>query len=180
MKEYHRDRIHAEVFDNDPRMIQFYADAEARERKPSEGLKEALEFLRERGKTTSIVSEVSSVPGTLTIIAFLRAHQFVHLFDEVITPAGRFTTEGTLLDEKTFKGANKKDGTIFERLSSYLDSKGVSAGRRAMVGDDPKQDVELAKKYGFVTVQFCGIIDRGRTGHADSVIMSWKELAKLH
>jgi ribonucleotide monophosphatase NagD (HAD superfamily) len=45
-----------------------------------------------------------------------------------------------------------------------------------MVGDDPKMDVDASSKYGFVTVLYKGILDRGQAEHADVVIPDWKEL----
>jgi phosphoglycolate phosphatase-like HAD superfamily hydrolase len=178
MKEYNRDRLHAEVFDNDPQVIALYAAKEAKERRPPEGVKEALQALRDRGKILVVVSEVSSVQGTQTIADFLRAHELAELFDEIITPAGSFTPQGKLLDGVTFKGANKKEGTLYARLATYLDTKGIGARRRAMMGDDPKQDIEAARKQGFVTIQYKGIVDRGPPEHVDLVVSHWKELAE--
>lgn len=179
LKEYNRDRFYAEVLDNDQDAIDMYSEMEATERKPPEDLKGALEYLKKKGKGLSVVSEVSGIKGTLTVSASLRAHRLLGLFDEIITPAGRFTPEGTLLDETAFAGASKKDGTIYERISIYLDSKGIHAGQRAMVGDDPKLDVEFAKKCGFVTIQYSGVLDRGRSEKADYLLTRWSELPRL-
>ncbi len=177
LKEYNRERMNAEVFDNDPRTLELYGEMEARERKPSAGLDVALKFLNGGGKRLSIVSEVTSTEGALSIAAFLRVNGFAGLFDEMITPAGRFTPAGKLLDD-AFRGATKKDGVLYARLSEYLDSKRIGAQQRAMIGDDPKLDIELAKKYGFVTIQYRGIIDRGESEHADYVIADWRELLR--
>ncbi|MDA4128583.1 MAG: hypothetical protein OK422_03910 [Thaumarchaeota archaeon] len=179
MKEYNRRRLHAEVFDNDPAAIKMYAEMEAIERRPPEGTKEALEYLRGKGKGLSVVSEVSGVEGTLSISESLRANKLLGLFDELITPAGRFTTTGALIDGVTFKGTSKKDGTIYERLANYLDSKEVGTGARAMVGDDPKSDIESAKERGFVTIQYSGVINRGRSEKADYFLSNWSELRLL-
>lgn len=176
MKEYNRERLHSEVFDNDPRAIEMYAELECTERRPPEGLKEALHELKARGKTLAVVSEVSSVSGTRNLAHYLAVHGIDSLFGEIITPAGRFALNGALLDGETFKGTNKKEGTIYSRIASYLDSKGIPGGRRAMVGDDPKMDVDASSKYGFVTVLYKGILDRGQAEHADVVIPDWKEL----
>ncbi len=179
LKEYNRERFYAEVFDNDPDVIGMYAEMEATERRPPDDLKAALEYLKRKGKSLSVVSEVSGIKGTLTVSASLRAHHLLGLFDEIITPAGRFSPEGKLLDENAFAGSSKKDGTIYERLAVYLDSEGIHAGQRAMVGDDPKLDVDLAKKYGFITIQYTGVIDRGRTEKADYLLTRWSELPEL-
>lgn len=176
LKEYNRERLHAEVFDNDPRAIAMYAEMEARERKPAAELEGALKFLKAKGKQLAVVSEVTSLEGTLAITAFLRANELVGLFDEMITPAGRFAPDGRLLDEGGFKGSTKKEGTIYERLASYLDAKNIRAGNRAMIGDDPKLDIEYAKRLGFVTVLYKGIVDRGKGEYADLVITDWSGL----
>ena len=55
----------------------------------------------------------------------------------------------------------------------------MEAGETAMVGDDPVLDVANSKRRGFVTVQYLGIIDRGRTDHADYTIKSWTEICGL-
>ncbi len=178
LKEYNRERLNAEVFDDDPRAIRMYAEMEAKARKPCPGLADALEVLKQRKRHLSVVSEVSSVDGILAITAFMQVNGIAGLFDEMITPAGRFAPEGKLLDETPFKGATKKEGTIYMRLANYLDSNGIRARQRAMIGDDPKLDIEFAKKQGFVTVQYTGIIDRGRSEHADLVISDWQELLK--
>ncbi len=179
LKEYNRDRFHAEVLDNDPVAIGKYAEMEAKERKIPEDLKGALEYLKAKKKSLSVVSEVSGIKGTLTVSASLRAHGLAGLFDEIITPAGRFTPEGKLLDGNAFAGATKKDGTIYERIAEYLDSRNIRAGQRAMVGDDPKLDVEFAKKCGFVAIQYAGVIDRGRSEKADYFLTSWADLKQL-
>ncbi len=176
LKEYNRERLHAEVFDDDPLAIRMYAEMEAKARKSSPGLADALKVLNRRRKHLSVVSEVASIDGTLAITAFLEVNGITGLFDEMITPAGRFSPQGKLLEEAPFKGATKKEGTIYIRLASYLDSKGIRATERAMIGDDPKLDIDLAKQQGFVTVQYRGIVDRGRTEHADLVISNWQEL----
>jgi len=179
LKEYNRGRLHAEVFDNDPRAIRMYAEMEARERKPSPGLVDVLKDLHRKKRQLSVVSEVTSVDGTLAITAFMHVNSIAGLFNEMITPAGRFSPQGKLLDEASFKGATKKDGTIYERLASYLDSNGITAQHRAMIGDDPKLDIDLAREKGFATVQYTGIVDRGKAENADYVISDWKELISL-
>jgi FMN phosphatase YigB (HAD superfamily) len=179
LKEYNRDRLYKEVLDDDPAVIDLYAEMEAVERRPPGDLKATLEYMKQKGKSLSVVSEVSGIKGTLTVSASLRAHHLLGLFDEIITPAGRFTPEGRLLDEDAFAGSSKKDGTIYERLGHYLDSEGIHAGQRAMVGADPKLDVEFAKKCGFVAIQYAGVIDRGRTEDADYWLTSWSELPGL-
>ena len=179
MKEYHRDEMLAKVFDDDPEAKAMYAEMEALERRPPEDAKVGLGCLKSNGKSMSVVSEVVGAQGAMTVSASLRAHGLRGYFDEIITPSGRFEANGRLIDEGRFVGATKKDGTMYDRLAEHLDSIGIGAGKRAMVGDDPKLDVEFSKKRGFVTVQYCGIIDRGRTNFADYILARWSDICKL-
>ncbi len=179
MKEYNRDRLHAEVFENDPAVIRMYAEMEARERKPPEHLRAALGYIRSKGKELAVVSEVSGVEGTMTISASLKANDLAEFFSDLISPAGRFAPDGRLIDQSPFQGSFKKDGSLYERLASYLDSRGIHAGKRAMVGDDPKMDIGFAKNNGFVTVQYTGLIDRGRSPEADFYLARWSDLPDL-
>jgi phosphoglycolate phosphatase-like HAD superfamily hydrolase len=179
MKEYHRDEMLAKVFDDDPRAKALYAEMEARERRPPDDLKVGLECLMSHGKTMSVVSEVIGAQGAMTVGSTLRAHGLTGYFEEVVTPSGRFSPTGEFLGEGGFVGSTKKEGTLYDRLAAYLDSRGIGPGKRAMVGDDTKLDVEFSKKRGFVSVQYTGIIDRGRSVHADYTLASWSEICKL-
>lgn len=179
LKEYNRDKLYAEVFQGDQEVISLYGEVEARERRPPMDLKESLEYMKSKGKNLTVVSEVLGAQGTLTISDSLRVNGTLGLFDEIITPSGRFAPDGKLIDESRFVGTTKKDGSIYERLAGYLDEGSYPAGTRAIVGDDPRQDVEQAKKHGFFTIQYSGIVDRGDTGGADLLINKWSEIKPL-
>ncbi len=179
MKEYNRERLHSEVFDNDPAAIESYAEMEAKERKPPSDLRAALVHLKSKGKELAVVSEVSGVDGTMTISNSLRLNDLTEFFGELISPAGRFTSRGGLIDPHPFSGSFKRDGTLYDRLASYLDSRRIPVGKRAMVGDDPKLDVGFAKSRGFVTVQYTGLIDRGRSPEADYHLGNWSDITNL-
>jgi hypothetical protein len=179
MKEYHRDKMLAEVFDDDPAAKALYTKMEARERLPPEDTREGLGCLKSTGKALAIVSEVLGTQGARTVSDSMNAHGLEGYFEEIITPSGRFTLQGALIEEGGFSGATKKDGTMYDRLAGYLDSRGFGAGRRAMIGDDPKLDVEFSKKRGFVAIQYCGILDRGRSEAADFRMSSWSEICRL-
>jgi phosphoglycolate phosphatase-like HAD superfamily hydrolase len=179
MKEYHRDEMLAKVFDDDPRAKALYAEMEAQERRPPVDLKVGMECLKSHGKTMSVVSEVIGTQGALTVSSTLRAHGLTGYFEELITPSGRFSPSGEFLGEGGFVSSTKKEGTLYDKLAAYLDSRGIGPGKRAMVGDDPKLDVEFYKGRGFVSVQYSGIVDRGKSDHADHIITSWSEICKL-
>lgn len=179
MKEYHRNEMLATVFDNDPKAVALYAEMEALERRPPEDAGVGLGCLRAKGKTLAVVTEVIGTQGAMTVSASLSVHGLDRYFEEIITPSGRYGTKGELLDEEGFAGSTKKEGTIYDRLAAYLDGRGVPAGRRAMVGDDPKLDVEFSKKRGFFAVQYYGIIDRGPSDQADLRLARWSDVCGL-
>lgn len=179
MKEYHRDEMLATVFDDDPVVKAMYAEMEARERKPPDDIRSGLDCLTSARKALAVVSEVIGSQGARTVAATLLSHGLDRYFGEIITPSGRFTPKGEFIEEGGFAGATKKEGTMYDRLAAYLDSKGMGPGERAMVGDDPKLDVEFSKRRGFVTVYYRGIIDRGRADQADYTIAKWSEICGL-
>lgn len=179
LKEYNRDRLYAEVFRGDQEAIRLYGEVEARERKPPSDLKESLEYMKSKGRSLTVVSEVMGGQGTMTISESLRLNGTLPLFDEVITPSGRFTLRGKLIDESGFVGTTKKDGSIYASLARYLDGGSFPKGTRAIIGDDPKQDIEQAKRHGFVAIQYSGIVDRGNTGGADFLISRWADIKAL-
>jgi|FaiFalDrversion3_1042247.scaffolds.fasta_scaffold00267_1 FMN phosphatase YigB (HAD superfamily) len=179
VKEYYLEKLEREVFDNDRDAIELYYELEAKAKEPPTDLKEGLNHLRERGIECVVVSEVSSVQGVLNLIKFLRHHDLKDYFSEIITPAGRFTTFGELLDEHGFKGANKKSGEIYDRLLKYLWERRIPVTRAVIIGDDPEQDIKQAKIRGFKTIQYTGLIDRGRSGFEDYVINSWKKIKEI-
>ena len=179
VKEYYIERLEGEVFDNEREAIELYYELEAKAKEMPDDLKIGLEHLNSRGIECAVISEVSSIKGTLNLIRFLKYKGIAEYFAEVITPAGRFSTSGDLLDEHPFKGSNKKTGEIYDRLVSYLKGKALIPSRCAVIGDDPEQDIRQAKLRGFKTIQYCGIVDRGRSESADYVIYSWSQLKEV-
>ncbi len=179
VKEYYLERLEVEVFDNEREAIELYYELEAKAKESPNDLKIGLAHLKSRDIECAVISEVSSKTGTLNLIRFLRYHGLAEYFAEIITPAGRFSPSGDLLDEHHFWGANKKTGEIYDRLLTYLRGKGLIISRCAIIGDDPEQDIRQAKLRGFKTIQYCGIVNRGRTELADYVIDSWSQIKEI-
>lgn len=175
VKQYARSRIYEAVFDSDPEATRLFGEKEVKGLLPAVGLETALERLKQRGTQVAVVSEVTELQAVLVITSYLAVHGLKRYFNALITPAGLFTPDGELVDE-AFVGATKKAGTIYEKLKGYLSNRGISSSDAVMVGDDPLLDVEHAKLHGFVTVQYVGIVDRGRTPKADYVIDDWSRL----
>lgn len=178
LKEYSRDRIYKEVFDGDEEVVRLYEAKEKRAILLADGFDSALNYLRRKSTPMAIVSEASSISGVFTVIRVLKNHSLEHYFEEVITPAGRFGLDEKILD-RSFEGANKKTGSIYQKLSYYLGTKGIMTENAAIIGDDPVFDINHAKEKGFKTIQYCGIIDRGRTNRADHVLNHWSEISHI-
>src|SRR5688572_7960036 len=179
LKQYARDSIYADVFDNDPDAVERYKAKEVEGFGVPEGVADALAMLRDKGIPAAVVSESGSLTAVQTIARYLQIHAFGQYFDEIIAPAGRFSVDGALIDA-TFVGATKKAGTIYEKIREYVQTtKGIPSSAAAIVGDDPHLDVAQARPHGFVTVQYVGVIDRGGSEAADFAMKHWREFEKM-
>lgn len=178
VKQYARDRIYREIFDDDRDAVQRFEAKEVKGFAPAEGVEAALGLLQSRSIPVAVVSESASIAAVRALSRFLSVHALSQYFQEVITPAGRFGVDGRPLDSK-FVGATKKSGRIYEELRGYLQTRSIPSSAAAMIGDDPLLDVEHAKRYGFVTVQYLGVIDRGGREKADHVLTHWREIGRI-
>ena len=86
---------------------------------------------------------------------------------------------GATLVDRAWVGATKKAGTIYERIRDYLRTKGIPSAAAAIIGDDPQLDVEHAQPYGFFTVQYVGVLDRGGSEKADFAMRDWKDIGAI-
>ncbi len=175
VKQYAKSRIYSEVLDNNKEAIRLFEKGEAEGFTPAEGIKLALVRLGKNGTVPAIVSESSETAATQAITRFLDVRGLSALISEIITPAGRFSVNGKLLDSG-FAGKTKKAGTIYDELRAYLRRLGTRTEEAAIVGDDPVLDIASAKQRGFVTVQYTGIINRGPSEMADFIIDDWSRL----
>ncbi|MDA4128575.1 MAG: hypothetical protein OK422_03870 [Thaumarchaeota archaeon] len=178
LKQYAKERVYSEVLENDRRAIQLFEEKERNGFTPTEGLGELLTKLRDSDVSVAVVSESASLPAVMVIARFLSQHDLGRYFRELITPAGRFSVSGVLLDER-FVGKTKKDQTIYDTLRAYLEEQNFRISECAMVGDDPVLDVEYAKLRGFAAIQYTGVIDRGYSTMADYIVDNWNEFPQV-
>jgi len=178
LKQYARDRIYTEVLDGDRYAVELFEAKEVAGIAMAEGVDTALARLQRKGVAAAIVSESASRAAAETVARYLRAHALSQYFQDLITPAGRFSVDGHLLD-RTFVGATKKAGSLYGRIRQHLDAKGIPSSSAAIIGDDPLLDVEQAAPCGFVTIQYVGVIDRGVSETADYVLTDWRELERI-
>jgi hypothetical protein len=178
LKQYARETFYREVFDDERRAIELYEAKEVKGFGEAAGVDKALALLKSRHIGTAIVSESGSVIAAQTVARYLSAHRLTSFFQEIITPAGRFSVEGELVDA-SFKGATKKDGTIYGKIRDHLKTKGIASEAAAIIGDDPQLDCGHARPYGFYTVQYLGVLDRGGSEQADFAMRDWSEIASI-
>jgi len=178
LKQYARDRIATEVFSGDTEVLKRYERQEVMAFAIPDGVETALKLLRGKGIGAAIVSESASLSGVQVIARFLKARAFDRYFQEIITPAGRFSVDAQMLDP-AFVGATKKAGTIYGKIKEYLKTKNIPSSEAAIIGDDPQLDAEHSKPYGFFTVVYTGVIDRGGSEKADFAMKDWTELAQV-
>jgi len=178
LKQYSRARIYSEVLGDDRVAIRLFEEKEARGWSITKNLKIALEALAQTGRVIAIVSESTSAEAVNAIIRFLLLHRLGRYFEQLITPAGRFNFKGELVGPE-FVGKTKRSGEIYEVLGKYLGNRGIVTSSAMMIGDDPVQDIENAKQKGFVTVQYTGVVHRGRSERADFVIEDWAKLPNI-
>jgi hypothetical protein len=178
LKQYARDRIATEVFDGDGEVLKRYEVEEVMAFAIPDGVEAGLKLLRSRNVGAAIVSESASLTGVQTIARFLKARAFDQYFQEIITPAGRFSIDAELLDP-AFVGATKKAGTIYGKVREYLKTKDIPSSSAAIIGDDPQLDVEHSKPYGFFGIQYTGVIDRGGSEKADFAMKDWNDLGQI-
>lgn len=178
LKQYARDRIYEEVFDDDRKADELFDAKEVRGLGVPEGVEDALRLLQSKKVAVAIVSESASVAAMQTISRFLRVRGLSPYVEDIITPVGRFDVDGELLDS-SFVGATKKSGTIYEKIRQSLQTRHIPASSAAIIGDDPLLDVEHARRCGFVTVQYVGVLDRGGSEHADYALTDWKGIENI-
>ena len=178
LKQYARERINKEVFDDERQAIELFESKEVLGLDIPDGVHAGLALLKNRSVDLAIVSESASLTAVQIVARFLRVRGLAEYFDEIMTPSGRFDVGGRLLD-RGFEGATKKSGTIYEKIREYLIGRDIPTSSAAIIGDDPVLDVKHAKPHGFVTVQYVGVINRGGSDAADYAMRDWGEIEML-
>ena len=178
LKQYAREAFYRDVFDDERRAIELYEAKEVKGFGEAPGVEQALALLKSRNIGAAIVSESGSLIAAQTVARYLRTHGLTPYFQEIITPAGRFSVDGELVDA-SFKGATKKAGTIYAKIRDYLATQGIPSSAAAIIGDDPQLDCGHASPYGFYTVQYLGVLDRGGSEQADFAMRDWSEIDQI-
>jgi len=180
IKEGHRDEILTYVLDGDQSAMDLFSQKEKEMLKPGEGLREALEYLRDQKIEINVVSELKKTLGPMNmniISRFLERNNLTSYFNELITPQGKIRMADGTVDD-SYKGLTKQEGTIYDRLKEDLATKGIEASEAVIIGDKPATDIIPAMKRGFITIQYTGYIDFGDVG-ANYKISNFYELTKL-
>ena len=165
------------ILDNNQDAIGLYRERRFRFFKPADGLKECVTYLKDKGISVNIVSDVGSEETLKIISYFLSLYDLTPYFSEIITNYGRIEKNGDM--DLSYKGMNKIDGTIYKKLARDLLDIGIQPSQALIIGDRPMEDVDKASENGFKTIQFTGIVKRRVSNAADYVISNMRELKKI-
>jgi|Deesub1362A_J573_1020465.scaffolds.fasta_scaffold00036_25 FMN phosphatase YigB (HAD superfamily) len=175
LQEKGRDEIHSLILEDDSCLIRKYYDSELKFLKPAEGVVDALKYLKKLGKEISIVTDMGSGYALEVIKNFLNTYDLRGFFTDIISPAGAIRQDGSL--DEYYKGSNKEDGSIFDRLSEELKNKGINPSQAAIIGDHPIKDVYQSKKRGFITIHYTP--KKRETTEADYTITHFSQLKDI-
>ena len=172
LHEKGRHEVEEKVLENNPCLMKRYYEVEIKLLKPADGVEDALRYLKSKKYVLDVVSDMSAVN---VIINFLNTYNLRYFFSNIYSPVGVVRESGEI--DESFKGVSKEDGSIYEKLKEDLERRGIEVSEAVMVGDHPVKDVEMAKKYGFITVHYA------RKGNpsdkADYVIKHFSELKEI-
>ncbi|ADC64279.1 Haloacid dehalogenase domain protein hydrolase [Ferroglobus placidus DSM 10642] len=172
LHEKGRHEVEEKVLENNPCLIKRYYEVEQKLLKPADGAEDALRYLKKKGYVLDVVSDMSTVN---VIINFLNNYNLRHFFSNIYSPIGVVRESGEI--DESFKGVSKEDGSLYEKLKEDLERRGIDVSEAVMVGDHPVKDVEMAKKYGFITVHYD--VKGKPSDKADYVISHFSELKKI-
>jgi len=165
------------VLDDDPAVVEPFRKAGFSFIKIADGLEECLSYMKAKGISINIVSDVTSENLVRAFPGMLKSFGLSHYFSEIITNHGRFKSNGEM--DVSYKGMEKVDGTIYKKLVQDLVEIGIQPYQALIVGDRPLEDIEKAKENGFITAQYIGIIKRKISDAADYVISDLRELKDI-
>ena len=164
------------VLNNDPNAIELFLKKRIRTHKPVIGLRKCLSYLEKKAITTNIVCDAMTQSILETVFNFLDFYDLWQFFHHIITPLGLF--KGKQLMDASYKGLEKIDGAIYDKLVLDLHDVGIAPSEAIIIGDRPLDDIEMAKTRGFKAVQFIGVINRGPSS-ADYVISELAQLERI-
>jgi len=174
-----RDEIHRLILDDNPVLIRRFYEVEQKLLKPAEGLEEALRYLKSKHNILNVVTDLGSGHALNTIQRFLNNHNIRHFFTNIYSPAGVVRGDGVF--DLSFKGVSKEDGSMYDKMKEELKKINIDVKEAVIVGDDPKKDIEQAKKRGFITVHWVGQSSAFKepSKEADYVITSFTQLKEI-
>lgn len=181
IKEGHKPEIMSYVFDGHPRAAEVFTASEQKLIAPTDGVVDALEYLRSEGITIAVVSELKKVIGVIgkddMTSRFLKNKNIMGYFDELVTPLGRVNYRNGSIDLK-YQGSSKEQGSLYDLLAEDLLKQGLKTSEAVIVGDKEWSDITPAQKRGFKTIQFVGIVNHGPS-NADYVMRHFRELKDI-
>ncbi len=172
LHEKGRHEVEEKVLEKNQCLIRKYYEVEQKLLKPADGIYEALKHLKSRKYRIDVVSDMAALG---TIVNFLNNYNLRNFFANIYSPEGVLREDGQIDD--SFKGTSKEDGSIFEKLKEELESQGISISEAVIVGDHPVKDIEMARKYGFVTVHYAA--KEKPSEIADHVITDFRQLLDI-
>ena len=178
--ERHKTELIEYLFDGNEEAARAFLEVEQEYLRLAPGAKEALACLRDQGMRLSVVTAAKSTLGPIekaTEVTFLRRHDVLQYFDEVVTPLGRLRLSDGAVDER-YRGTSKEEGTIYDVLVEDLASIGIEPSEGLMMGDKEWTDIAPAKQRGLKTILYAGYICRGPTA-ADAVAHRFSELKEI-
>jgi len=177
LQETNIEKLFSHVFDNDPHAIEFFRERNFDFLKPPDGLKECLEYLKSKGISINIVSDVGSEGMLKSYPKFLSSYGLATYFSEIITNFGRIKNNGDI--DLSYKGLDKTNGAIYKKLARDLLDIGIKPSQALIIGDRPIEDIDKAKENGFHAIQYVGIMHRKVSNVADYVISDFRELIEI-
>lgn len=172
LHEKGRHEVEEEVLEKNPCLIRKYYEVEQKLLTPADGVYEALRHLKSRGYRIDVVSDMAALN---TIVGFLNNYNLRSFFTNIYSPAGVVREDGRIDD--SFKGVSKEDGSIFERLREELEGQGIPVSKAVIIGDHPVKDIEMARKYGFLTIHYAA--KEKPSEIADHVITNFRQLIDI-
>ena len=177
LRETDMPKFFSYILDNNQKAIELFRKRSFRYLKIADGLKECLTYLKDKGISVNIVSDVGNEKAVKTIPNALGFFDLTPYFSEIITNYGRIKNNGDM--DLSYKGMGKTDGAIYKKLARDLLDIGIQPSQALIIGDRPVEDVDKAKENGFKAIQFMGIMKRRVSNAADYVISDLRELKKI-
>ncbi|OPY75646.1 MAG: hypothetical protein A4E65_03480 [Syntrophorhabdus sp. PtaU1.Bin153] len=160
IKEKHRPEIASFVFGGHPEVGEVFSVIEQKYLKIADGAIDAVNYLRGQGIEVSIVAELRRTLGPIgtdMVSRFLKTHNALSYFDELITPQGKVNLKSGAVD-LAYKGKSKEVGDLYDVLVEDLGKRNIRPEEAVIVGDKEWSDITPAQKRGFKAIQYIGYV----------------------